>query len=94
MPLPELRDAGNKLYQAKKFSQAIAKYTRSAQFAPPTSDALSLAFANRSAVLFQVMRLFLGCVTRLWAWGRVTQPMKSLHLIYLNEIFIEMHQIL
>ena len=50
----ELRDAGNKLYQAKKFSQAIAKYTRSAQFAPPTSEALSLAFANRSAVLFQV----------------------------------------
>ena len=50
----ELRDAGNKLYQAKKFSQAIAKYTRSAQFAPPMSEALSLAFANRSAVLFQV----------------------------------------
>ena len=49
----ELRDAGNKLYQAKKFPQAIAKYTRSAQFAPPKSEALSLAFANRSAVLFQ-----------------------------------------
>ena len=57
--LPELRDAGNKLYQAKKFPQAIAKYTRSAQFAPPKTEALSLAFANRSAVLFQAKFVYL-----------------------------------
>jgi hypothetical protein len=56
-----LREKGNKLYQAKKFPSAVHRYTKSAQFAPVGSESLALAFANRSAVLFQ-MKEYAKCI--------------------------------
>ena len=51
-----LRDQGNKLYQAKKFPEAIRMYTEAALIAGFDSEAKSteaaLAIGNRSAVYF------------------------------------------
>lgn len=55
----QLRNDGNKLFQAKKYISALHKYTESLSYAPWSSDDatehassnLSLAFGNRSAVL-------------------------------------------
>lgn len=46
------REAGNKLYKATKDGEAMEMYTRSVAFAEDGEN-LGLAFANRSAVLFQ-----------------------------------------
>ena len=52
----QLRDQGNKLYQAKKFTEAIRMYTEAALIAGFDSEAKSteaaLAIGNRSAVYF------------------------------------------
>ena len=49
----EFREKGNKAYQSKQNYEAIDLYTKSLQYAETGSDSetLSLAFANRSAVL-------------------------------------------
>ena len=52
----EFREAGNKEYSAKKFGLAVKLYTVSAMHAPPASEALALAYANRSAVLVQMKK--------------------------------------
>ncbi|KAJ9594027.1 hypothetical protein L9F63_014543 [Diploptera punctata] len=54
----ELRDSGNKVF-VKKYEEALLLYTKSIAAAPfPTTenanDALAIAFANRSAVLFRL----------------------------------------
>ncbi len=48
------REKGNDEYNSKKFLQAICSYTESAKFAPQESEALALAYANRSAVLLHL----------------------------------------
>lgn len=52
----EFREAGNKEYSAKKFAPAVKQYTLSVAHAPPGSEALALAFANRSAVFVQMKK--------------------------------------
>ena len=52
----DLRLQGNKLFKKRNFSAALAKYTESvfnAEYAFENSPCLSMALANRSAVLFQ-----------------------------------------
>lgn len=56
-----LRDEGNKFFKAKKFRNSIQLYTESLSWAPfPTDEvsdsSISLAFANRSACLFQLAK--------------------------------------
>ena len=48
------RNLGNDLYKAKKFEEAVAKYTDAIKLAENDSETLALGFANRSAVLFQM----------------------------------------
>ena len=57
----KLRIAGNQYFKAKNYTMALSKYTESISYAPllqkegNAEDSLaSLAFANRSAVLFQM----------------------------------------
>lgn len=56
----EFRREGNELYKEKKFSDAILKYNSSIRYAPckvpdgETENQLPLAYANRSAVFFQM----------------------------------------
>lgn len=47
-----LRDLGNKEFQRKDYTRSIPLYTKSAQYATPESDDLSIAIANRSAALY------------------------------------------
>ena len=49
----KFRNEGNELYKKKRFNEAIRKYTQATLTAPLKSEALALAFANRSAVLCQ-----------------------------------------
>lgn len=48
----QLRELGNKEFQAKNYSASIHLYTKSLQYAPMGSEDLALAVANRSASLF------------------------------------------
>lgn len=52
-----LRAEGNKFYSARKFFDALVKYNESLCLAPKESESLGLAYANRSAVFFE-MKLF------------------------------------
>lgn len=48
-----LRGVGNKLYASSSFDNALKAYTRAISLAEKNSKPLSLAYANRSAVLFE-----------------------------------------
>lgn len=48
------RNQGNEMYQKKKLKEAWEYYTRSICFAETKSANLGLAYANRSAVLFEL----------------------------------------
>jgi SET and MYND domain-containing protein 4 len=56
-----LRNEGNKSYAERKFLDALVKYNESLCHAPPNSESLGLAFANKSAVYFE-MKLFEECL--------------------------------
>lgn len=49
----EFRESGNRLFKAKKDGEALEMYTKGAAYAEKGSESLGLAFANRSAVLFE-----------------------------------------
>ncbi|KAF2887675.1 hypothetical protein ILUMI_18498, partial [Ignelater luminosus] len=49
----DLRQEGNNLFKIKKDQLALIKYTDSIAHAENGSEGLSLAYANRSAVLFE-----------------------------------------
>lgn len=49
----QYREEGNKEYKARHFGKAVRLYTKAIQYATPSGEALPLAYANRSAVLFQ-----------------------------------------
>jgi hypothetical protein len=57
----ESRSAGNKLYCERNFFDALLKYNESLCHAEPESEAVGLAYANRSAVYFE-MKLFAKCI--------------------------------
>jgi SET and MYND domain-containing protein 4 len=48
------RDEGNQNYKKKDFYEALKSYNKSFCYAEPLSDRISLVFANRSAVYFEV----------------------------------------
>ena len=49
-----LRSIGNKLYVSSSFDNALKAYTKAISLAEQNSKPLSLAYANRSAVLFEM----------------------------------------
>lgn len=55
------RSAGNKFYVERSFFNALEKYNESLCFAVAGSEAIGLAFANRSAVYFE-MKLYEKCL--------------------------------
>ncbi|CRL03055.1 CLUMA_CG016778, isoform A [Clunio marinus] len=56
-----LRNEGNKLYGEKRFYHAMLKYNESLCHTPLTSVNLGLAYANRSAIYFE-LRLYEKCL--------------------------------
>lgn len=57
----EYRELGNRAFKRKQDGEALEMYTRSVAFAKEGSEALGLAFANRSAVLF-ANKLYKECL--------------------------------
>lgn len=57
----EFREMGNRAFKSKKDGQALEMYTKSVAYARKGSEALGLAFANRSAVLFE-RKLYKECL--------------------------------
>lgn len=57
----KLRDKGNELYYEKKFHEAMAYYNESIAYAENDSEALALAYANRSNC-FLNLNLFQECL--------------------------------
>lgn len=55
------RNLGNKYYSERNFFEALLKYNESLCHAPDSSESLSLAYANRSAVYFE-MKIFDKCL--------------------------------
>ncbi|KAI5637804.1 SET domain-containing protein [Phthorimaea operculella] len=55
------RNEGNKFYSAKRFRPALEYYNRALLYAPINSQAMKLAFSNRSALLFSV-NVFSACI--------------------------------
>lgn len=50
----KLRENGNKLYKEKKCNEALEAYTESIVYATPDGNEITLAYANRSAVLYTI----------------------------------------
>ncbi|XP_055306917.1 SET and MYND domain-containing protein 4-like [Sitodiplosis mosellana] len=57
----KLRDKGNELYSKKKYHDAMAYYNQSISYAENNSEALALAYANRSTC-FLNLNLFQECL--------------------------------
>lgn len=57
----EFRERGNRAFKAKRDREALELYTKSVAFAVEGSEVLGLAFANRSAVLFE-KKLYNECL--------------------------------
>lgn len=57
----ELRGAGNVFYSKRRFFEALIKYNESLCYAERGSENAGLAYANRSAVYFE-MKLFRQCL--------------------------------
>ncbi|XP_001848113.2 SET and MYND domain-containing protein 4 [Culex quinquefasciatus] len=49
----QLRQQGNRLYQAKRYENALEKYNESICYAEAGSDQLAMGYANRSAIYFE-----------------------------------------
>lgn len=56
------REQGNSLFKAKEDGEAMRMYTKSIAYAPKGAECLGLAFANRSAVLFE-KKLYKECLS-------------------------------
>lgn len=56
-----LRSEGNKLFYQKCYYDAMLKYNESLCYAEPNTETMGLAYANRSAIYFE-MKLFDNCL--------------------------------
>lgn len=50
----QYRNEGNQFYQQRKFYESLECYNKSLCYAPAGSDAIPLAYANRSAIYMEV----------------------------------------
>lgn len=79
-----LRADGNKFYSERKFFDAILKYNESLCHASQSSENLGLAFANRSAVYFE-MKLFDKSLKNIEAARTHNYPMKNFDVLKRRE---------
>lgn len=59
-----LRNDGNELYRVRKFHSALLKYNESLCLAEPGSENIGLAYANRSAIYYE-MKLYERCLNNI-----------------------------
>jgi hypothetical protein len=79
------RNEGNRLYVQKKFFDAVLKYNESLCYAEKGSENAGLAYANRSAVYFE-MRLFENCMRNIELARTNSYPEKNLEILKKREI--------
>lgn len=75
-----LRSEGNKFYRERRFFKALLLYNESLCYAEPTSENVGLAFANRSAVYFE-MKFYEKCLKNIELAKRHQYPESSCEII-------------
>lgn len=76
----KLRAEANRLYVQKKFYDALLKYNESLCFAVAESENLGLAYANRSAVYFE-MKLYDKCLMNVKLARENSYPEKNVEIL-------------
>lgn len=79
-----LRSEANRLYVQKKFFDALLKYNASLCSAEPESENLGLAYANRSAVYFE-LKLYNECLSNISLARQNRYPEKNLSILKKRE---------
>jgi len=80
----KLRSEGNKLYAEKKFFDALIKYNESLCYVEPGSENLGFAYANRSAVYFEV-KLYSKCLNNIQLARSHNYPEKNFEVLKKRE---------
>lgn len=75
-----LRKEGNQLFSQKCYYNAMLKYNESLCFAEPSSETMGLAYANRSAVYFEV-KLFDKCLRNISLAKQHHYPEKTIEIL-------------
>lgn len=75
-----LRKKGNELYKDKKFFDALLRYNESLCYAEPSSEHLGFAYANRSAVYFE-LKLFNKCLENIEMAIKNKYPESSMEIL-------------
>jgi hypothetical protein len=81
----KLRENGNQSYAKRLFFDAVLKYNESLCYAEKGSENAGLAYANRSAVYFE-MRLFENCMRNIELARTNSYPEKNLEILKKREI--------
>ncbi|XP_070490712.1 SET and MYND domain-containing protein 4-like isoform X1 [Chironomus tepperi] len=76
----ECRVDGNKLYSQRNFFDALVKYNESLCYAPEGSEAIGLAYANRSAVYFE-MKMYEKCLKNIELAKLNGYPENNFHIL-------------
>jgi SET and MYND domain-containing protein 4 len=79
-----LRNEGNIFYVQKRFHDAVAKYNESLCFAEINSENLGLAYANRSAVYFE-MKIYDKCMKNIHLAKANHYPEKNFEILRKRE---------
>lgn len=79
-----LREIGNKFYTQRQFFEAIIKYNESLCYAENESENISLAYANRSAVYFE-MKLYQRSLENIELARTHNYPIKNLEVLKIRE---------
>lgn len=80
-----LRKEGNKFFAEKLFYNAMLKYNESLCFAESSSEMLGLAYANRSAIYFE-MKLFEKCLRNISLAKQNQYPEKNIEVLQKREV--------
>jgi SET and MYND domain-containing protein 4 len=80
-----LRTEGNALYSQRKFHDALVKYNESLCWAEPGSENIGLAYANRSAIYFE-MKLFERCLKNIDMARLNHYPEKNFEILAKREV--------
>ena len=80
----DLRVEGNQFYAQKKFYDALLRYNESLCWAEPESENMGLAYANRSAVYFE-MKLFDECLRNVDLAKQNRYPEKNFEILKKRE---------
>ncbi|XP_063626239.1 SET and MYND domain-containing protein 4-like [Cydia splendana] len=69
----EFRQLGNQAYKKKKYHEALVLYNKALKYAPNKSNAMKLAFSNRSA-LFITVKAYSACIDDLDTCSEMGYP--------------------